>query len=229
MNGVSDTPSEKLVVLAHGLCGHADEYIHQMSRHFFNEKGYDVVRFNFYSDEDGARALEECVLADHVSDLNTVLKHFEKEYNNIYLAGHSYGGLTLLFTNPQNVKAVSFWDSTFVPIDEFWENEVQPIPNINCYAVKWGGMTQLIGKKMHEEVTQDLTSQKAHEMVAAFNAPTQIVSAGADFLSKFHGDIYALFTVKKEHVVIDGADHCFYARDSVFDLLENTHKWFEDN
>lgn len=223
LNAAETGKADRLVILAHGLTGHPHEYIHEMAWRYFTRKGYDVARFAFYGQQKEARQLPDCTLAIHASDLNRVIEHFSRSYEKIFVCGHSYGGLTMLFSRPQ-VTAVSFWDSSFKPYGSFWKDEAKFVPELGCYAVHWGCVS-LIGKGMYEEA-RNLTDAQADAMAAAFGVPAQVVFAGANEAELDRYGLYEALSEPKEKQTISGADHCFYSGETVFDLLDKTNAWF---
>lgn len=222
INYAGDMPSSRLVVLSHGLTGHINEYIHLMARDYFNEQGYDVVRISYYSSGEKARNLKDCTLKIHASDLNTVLGHFSKNYSKTFVAGHSYGGLTILFANP-DVAAVSFWDASFVP--SFWKSESAYIPELDCYKIGWG-CYNLVGKEMVEEAA-DIREESAIAMAQALKAPAQVILAGDNSENEKRTLLFDSLKGQKDFYDVPHADHCFNKGETVYDLLEKTGKWFE--
>lgn len=135
LNKAKSDNSNKLIIIGHGLTGNRFEYIHQIAAPLMNDAGYDVIRIAFYADPKDAQKLDDCTVQTHADDLNDLLAQVSKDYNKVYYAGHSYGGLTALLANP-DVHATAFWDSTYVP--DFWDNEAKYIPELNCFALGWG-------------------------------------------------------------------------------------------
>ncbi len=221
INCAGDKPSEKLVVLSHGLTGHINEYIHQMARDYFNQRGYDVVRFSYYCSGVKARNLKNCTLKIHAADLNAVLAHYTPQYKRVHVAGHSYGGLTILFANPK-VTSISFWDASFVPT--FWKTEGVYIPEIDCYRIGWG-CDNLVGKEMVEEAN-NLTENDSIAMAQALQAPAQVLLAGDNSENEKRTLLFDSLKEPKNFYDVPHADHCFNKGNTVYDLLENTHTWF---
>jgi len=110
----------RLVILSHGLEGNSSRpYMLGMAREFW-QKGFDVLTWNFRgcSEEMNRKAIFYHSGATY--DLDTVIKHAEKNYSEIFLVGFSLGGnLTLKylgekkFPNPKIRKAVAI----SVPLD----------------------------------------------------------------------------------------------------------------
>lgn len=222
INYAGDKPAEKLLVLSHGLTGHINEYIHQMARDYFNDRGYDVVRVSYYSSGDKARNLKDCTLKIHAADLNVVINHFSAKYKKTHVAGHSYGGLTILFANPK-VTSVSFWDSSFVP--SFWRAEGAYIPELDCYKIGWG-CYNLVGKAMVEEAA-NIKEEDAIALAQALNVPAQVLLAGANNENEKRMLLFESLNSPKDFYDVPNADHCFNKGKTVYDLLDKTNAWFE--
>ena len=110
----------QLVILSHGLEGNSSRpYMRGMAREFW-QKGFDVLSWNFRgcSEEMNRKAIFYHSGATY--DLDTVIKHAEKTYSEIFLVGFSLGGnLTLKylgekkFPNSKIKKAIAI----SVPLD----------------------------------------------------------------------------------------------------------------
>lgn len=222
-NNAGDTPSDRLMIIAHGLGGYATEYLHQTAAHYFVAKGYDVVRFFFYTCEKNARRLSQCMLKDHVADLNLVIAHFRPEYQNVFIAGHSYGGMTALMANP-DVNAVSMWDSTLFPYKDFWDRESRYDERLDCYILDYG-YEVLVSKAMVEESSAfDFAFTK--KLANAMTAPVQLLVADEGLRTKGQQSTFKEFPEPSDFALIPGAGHCFTEGGAIFDLLDKTYYWF---
>lgn len=222
-NRADDTPSNKAVLIGHGLAGSPNSYMHMMARDYFNDRGYDVYRMAFYWDEPGYRVLHDCTLEVQGNDLNAVLDHVRGKHKKMYVCGHSYGGLTLVVANPK-ADAISFWDSSYQPWDRFWSNAATPTTD-GAYMLHWEYDIR-IGTPMIEEA-KSLTRDKVRGMTARIQSPSQVMVAGASWL---HDDTSMLFddlSCQKERHEIQNAGHTFVEGKTVYELLEKTHEWFE--
>lgn len=221
MNQASLQRSKRLIVLSHGLTGRPREFIHVMAKRAFNAAGYDVARVAYYSGEENARTLRECTLEIQAKDLNTTLDHFRAHYPEIFIAGHSYGGLTLLIANPK-ATAVSFWDSTWTP---GWTEEVASIPELNSFAFN-NGQESLIGRAMFDEALE-YAAHPPLELAKQFKAPAQVILAGQDAKpGRGRIELFNALSGVKELQIVKDADHQFTEGSSVEELIEHTLAWF---
>jgi len=223
-------PTQKAVIFCHGLSGHMYEHQYMLARSYFTERGFDTIRFNFYGDEPDARRITDCTVALHAEDLKMVLTHFADKYKSFYVAGHSYGGLTILMANSPQITAASFWDGTFIP---FAENKKFCAPWFHCkelgeHLVDWQPTPRVVGTKFYKE-TQTFTTERMTNWALNFKLPAQVIAAG-DFPENMPYQQKLFETVAspdKEFISIAGAGHGFNEGNAVFDLLKNTHRWFE--
>lgn len=214
--------SDVLVIIGHGLTGHPNEYLHKVSHRYFNEKGWDTLRVAFYCSFADARKLKDCTLAIHASDLNTVIAAYKGQYKKIFAVGHSYGGLTMLFANP-DVDAMSFWDSSFTPYEAFWKSDATYIPELDCYKIGWG-VDSIIGKAMYEEA-KNLTEDVAVSMAKNITIPSQVVLATVGQENPDPEILYKSLISEKELCKID-SNHCFYIENTADILAQKTYEWF---
>ena len=215
--------SQRLVVFSHGLTGSPKEYHFKQGQRYFNDAGFDVVRFAYYAAEPGARRLQDCTAQIHATDLNTICDHFRDRYDELYIVGHSYGGLTILFAPPV-AKAYSFWDSAFVPYDSLWRHGADYAPVLDRYVLHWSS-DHLVGTAMVEEA-KTLTAEKARALAGAIRVPSQVVIAGVDSEHLPRNGLFDALRCRKSQVSLAAADHEFTAGETVFDLLDATRDWF---
>lgn len=215
--------TDKAILIAHGLTGHKGEHMHMEAKRFFSNNGYDVIRFNFYDGADDARNLEECTLALHAQDLNQVCDHFRPSYKKLFVAGHSYGGLTLVIANP-TATALSFWDSSFTPYKGFMERESRKLNGTPYYTIGWG-TSVLLGAAMVEEAKR--MDEEAFTYAQKITTPSQVILAGDNSENPTRTILYESLTCPKDFEDIDRADHTFSKGDTLYTLLKRTLAWFE--
>ncbi len=220
-----ENSENKAVILAHGITGNPNEYIHMSARNFFVEKGYDVYRMSFYDDADNARKLHTTTLPLQANDMNDVIAHVKKAHDKVFVCGHSYGGATMLFANPQTT-ANAFWDSSF-DVSLFWQ-EFERHENTFDEALisKNNRMDQLFSKEMLSHANEQ-SAEDMIELASTIKSPSIVITAETDPNRDDRKRIYDFLTVKKEYTDIKGADHQFLNGNTIQDLLTTTHTWFE--
>lgn len=223
LDNAQPAESKQLIIIGHGMTGHPNEYLHQTAYRYFTNCGFDVCRISFYDTQENARALRECTLAVHASDLNHVVRNLSSSYENIFYAGHSYGGLTGLIANP-DVTATTFWDSTYIP--DLWDTISSYVPELDCYKINWETEI-LVSKEMIEEAAQ-LTYEKIKEYAEIFKSPALVALAGENpRLLKQGKQLTADLKVPTQQTIIKGADHCFYNKNTAQELATQTAVWFQ--
>lgn len=219
----NESLSDKVVVIAHGLTGWACEHQHMFARRYLTQRGYDVVRFNFYAGADDARKLRDITVQIQADDLNLVCDHFRPQYKKLFVIGHSYGGLTLLFANPV-ATALSFWDASFTPYESFWKDTASRLSGTPYYIHGWGSY-HLIGEAMIEEA-KNLSEADSIALARRIAMPSQVILAGLCSENLVRTALYDSLVCEKEMQDIEGADHTFSRDDTVQVLLEKTESWF---
>ncbi|MGE4351796.1 MAG: alpha/beta hydrolase [Bdellovibrionales bacterium] len=221
----SKSPNGKTILISHGLTGHSGEYLHVTARNLFTQCGYDVVRFNYYDAPPDARKLEECTIQTHADDLNLVGAHVRKTSTNLYVVGHSYGGLTLIHANPE-VKALAFWDSSFFPYKVFWKDEAPQLGGTTFYHICGWGCHNLINPAMID-FDRNMEESGIIALAKKIQTPSLVALAEKSQENPVRTIIYDTLTCPKKLVDIAGANHIFSNGHTAYDLLQETIDWFD--
>ena len=229
IHGVLSKPEEetlRLVILAHGLTGNPFEHLHMVAREEFLDNGYAVCQFWFYHEAEDARKLHECSLQLHARDIQNVVSYFKDSFSDIYLCGHSYGGLSAIICNSPDLKALSLWDPSFKPWAEFWPDcLLEKIHDYNGYLVT-GHFLGLVGKIMVEEA-KALSSSESEAYARELKTPCQLILADRS-KNAIQNDLKDyLIMPEREVIEIAGADHCFIEEQTAYDLAEAAREWFD--
>jgi len=217
-------PSGKAIILSHGLTGHPGEYIHIMARNFFTQHGYDVIRFSYYAEQADARKLIECTILTHAEDLALVCNHFRQTHGQLYVAGHSYGGLSLLYANPP-ATAFAFWDSSYLLYEGFWKRMIKELPNTSFYIIGWGSY-HLINPAM-VALDKSTTVEELNALAAKITTPSLVVLSEESRDNPSRTPLFPALNCTKKATMIDGANHVFTNGDTARDLLQTTLEWFD--
>ncbi|RJQ15929.1 alpha/beta hydrolase [Candidatus Woesearchaeota archaeon] len=207
------SPSDKLIILVHGLGGHQNEHIHYNAKNLFIQKGYAVLRFNLYSTEHDARKIEECSISTNSADLAEVIGYFEKKFKAMYLIGHSLGGPVILHCKATaKAKKIMLWDPSLnLKI-------IQKRYTFNKTMNLWQKVTsgiRFIGKEMHQE----LGALDTKKQLAKISTPLKIILAEKSMWAKQKHEIAALNIKVK---IIPKADHNFDEEGVEEQLLKET-------
>ena len=109
----SNMPTEKVIVLLHGLEGHGQRPYITGSAKIFNQNGYDACAVNFRGCSGETNGLFRSYHSGATEDLDAVIQHVIglEKYSKVYIKGFSLGGnMTLKYlgegrTVPGEVKA----------------------------------------------------------------------------------------------------------------------------
>ncbi|MBM3602617.1 MAG: alpha/beta hydrolase [Alphaproteobacteria bacterium] len=166
--------SRRLIVHVHGLTHNINHLLEVTASEFFPDNGYDHYRIGLYDMLPRSRRLDSVTLADNVSDIQSALNHFRDQYDEIFIAAHSFGGLATLILNPKGVKAISLWDPS-LDVTNFWQacGCLTPIPERQEYHLDYGNVF-VISEEMVEEI-KNYPNQKCLELAALVKTPTQFV------------------------------------------------------
>lgn len=211
--------AKNLIVFVHGLDGNQNEHQFYNAARFFPKAGFTTFRFNLYSGKEKGRILTDCTTKMHAEDLNTVIKFFYNKFQNIYLVGHSLGGLTILLSDLEKIKSVVLWDPSMKLMG--LEDKLSYNKELDLYVLHWG-TEYLISKQMFEErKNQDL------RLVEKITRPTKIICAGDGVLKDDWGKVVDKIQVPYEFMVLKGAGHCFNEEGIEEVLFDETLKWFQ--
>jgi|GEM_PF-1923891 len=224
--GRAEARTGRAVIMAHGFTGSPDGFIHRGTRDRFLVAGYDVCRFSFYSWEPGARALRDVTLAVQAADLRAVHALLRPDYDRLYLAGHSYGGTTLLLSGIGDAAAFCLWDSLFVPA-AIW-SEPAPLaafePALGLY-VTCDQFRAQVGPAMVEE-GRALDRAAMERIAATVTVPTRFVVAGEGGFRDPAWDFSGALAGPHDRIVVPDANHVFTNGTCIDGLCDATLDWF---
>lgn len=214
-----------LVVFVHGLTGHKNEHHFFNGARFFEKRGWPTFRFDLYGDEKRSRHLQNCTLETHAKDLDTVIDYFiNKGAKKIFVAGHSYGGLTILASKNKKYDAITLWDSSYEPFGFFKHAKRVMLKESAVYIEDWG-IQFVLGEEMIKEAKK-LTGKKCVNLIKSVHAPVNIIVAGKGGLIKGGKKYFKAANVPKEFTVIKNATHCFDEDGAEEKLFQETYNWF---
>ena len=224
--GTLNTPikeADAVVVFVHGLTGHQNEHFYYNAARFFPKKGFATYRFDLYSGEKGGRALSDCTVKTHASDLSIVLNQLKRKYKSIHIVGHSLGGPTIVLADISAVASVVLWDPSdmlgLADITEGQERTLKKNKISGRYIVDWG-VEYILGNEM----AQEFKTLRPATLAGMINKPIKIIAAekGNARASKTYLK-YA--NEPKELVILKKAGHTFNEGDAEDQLLKETLSW----
>lgn len=216
--------SKWLVIFVHGLTDNFDSHMLPNSAKYFTNKWYTTYRFNLYGERTQERKLGKADLKTHIKDLNTVIKHFKNIKQKIFLVWHSFGWLTILYSNIKNASWIILRDAS---IGSKWLlDDVTYNPKRGSYIIDRGnGYKHTIGPKMYKDF---LISPKEHlKQVKKIHTPIKIICAerGLETWMEYNrATYYKSANDPKELVIISGARHHFKETWAEKKLFNETYK-----
>lgn len=217
VKGQSDT----LIIFIHGFTGHQNEHILFNGARFLTEKGFDTFRFNLYAGEGkNTRHFSDTRISLNGEDITMVAKHFRKKYKKIYVIGHSYGGVSLLFVDQSVVDGFIFWDASYIETKDATES-MKYDKNLDAYILDYG-MGIVVGKGFINELKKFPDCGK---LIKQINKPVLFITAGKKGNSKAGKKYFDSANNPKKLINIRTADHNFNNWKDEDMLFIKTYEW----
>lgn len=213
--------NETLIIFVHGLSGNQYEHHYFNAVPFFNKKGFNVFRFDFYARKPKARPLNKSTITTHTEDLESVIKYFKNKYRNIVLVGHSLGVLAILNADLSDISRIVLWDPT-TNFKDIKEKNGSFNADLGQYILHWG-MDILVSKEMVEEWKKS----NLNELVSKLKVPCKFVFAGDRIKYISWKPFLKKIETKNETAIVEGATHCFYEEGTEQKLFEETLSWLK--
>ncbi len=215
---------QPLFIVVHGLTGSMDEELCLDATRWFSKHGYATFRFNLYGPEKNARQLMGSTLKKHASDIDAIVRYFRrKKFRKIFLAGHSYGGPSILLSNDQKFDGAVLWDPSYkVSFTKTPKgvSRVKYLKEVKGYLMNWG-MNVVIGKAMADEADK----LNWDNLTPNFQVPLKIISAGKSPLVRGAKHYFKTANNPKDLTILKDATHHF---NDTEDMRENVFKSSED-
>src|SRR3989344_7213909 len=211
-----------LIVFVHGFTGHKDNHIFFNGARFFEKHSFSSFRFNLYHWTKDSRKLEDCMLSLHAQDLDTVVRYFRKKgVKKIFVAGHSFGGLTILLSKAKDFNAAVLWDPSDNPAEVTIAKYIKELDRYYVTEEGYYGFT--ISKAMYEENKKF----KPFELIKKFKIPVKIILAGSGILIKGGKKYFQLANDPKAFAMIPKATHTFNEEGTEEKLFQETYNWLK--
>ncbi|MDP2593498.1 MAG: hypothetical protein Q8P52_02520 [bacterium] len=212
-----------VVIFSHGFSGHQNEHIFFNGARFFMKHNFSSFRFDYYSDNDGAREMKDADMDTHRMDLRAVTARFKNDFKKIFFVGHSIGAQVIVRENPKEAAALALWDPSREPKDLVADLEY--LPDISSYVMRWN-TEFLVSERMAENYKAQPPIPEVMEKV---ETPVKIIAAGKAYGEKAE-ELYFDSNLEKqnrEFVSVEGANHTFDAWGTEEKLFEETYVWFK--
>jgi len=219
VRGSLDKP---IVIFVHGFTGDRNEHQFFNGARFFEKHGFSSFRFNLYDWKKDARKLEECTLSLHGQDLDVVVEYFRKKgIKRIFVAGHSFGGVTVLLSKKRDFDAAVLWDSSgdknIILKARYLKDLGKYYFNDDCsYGFTISKAMYLENKKL-----------KPSELIKKIHTPIKIIVAGAGIMINEGKKLYQNAHKPKAFAIIPNATHCFDEDGTEEQLFQETYNWLK--
>ncbi len=218
--GFSKKKTSKLVIFVHGFTGHANEHIFFNGSKFLTTNGFDTFRFDLYAGgKKRHRHFKDVSISLHGKDINSVVDYFRKKYKEIIVVGHSYGGVSLLFTDQSKIDGFIFWDASYISSKDAREDMFFN-KKMNRYVLDWG-IEILVGNRFVKELKN---FKDCGELAGRITKPVLFITAGKGN-SKDGIKYFKYANRPKKLINIKTADHNFNSWESEEELIRHTYNW----
>lgn len=205
-------PTDKLLVFVHGLGAHANGHVFYNAARYFPTQGIDTCRFDLYPGGATGRFLRECTVETHVSDLNLVLGQLRPQYERVFLAGYSMGGMVVQLADEKLFDAL-------ILIASAAREVLDDTPIITPYGQEYVanfGVQYLLSKEMFASM-KDLPS--ISEAAQKISKPLLVVCGGNDTFMSYSRQYHDMASSSiKRFKVIPGTGHNFNEGNTAQDL-----------
>lgn len=223
----SGSISQPLFIIVHGLPGNMDEEFYYSATRWFGKHGFSTFRFDLYGSQNDARQLMNCTLKTHGSDLDAIIRYFRKRgVKKVFVAGHSFGGLTIFCSQDQDFDRAVLWDPSYkisFTKTTYGFPGGKYIKEIHGYLMKWG-VNLIIGKAMAKEVDSlqwDLITRN-------FKVPFKVILAEKGALRGAKKYLNSA-KVEKDLMVVKGATHYFNDQKGMQEkIFRASEGWFRE-
>lgn len=217
-------PSKRVVVIVNGLGCFYFNHPYFSATVFFLQQGYDVIGFNLYDAREKSRNILDCTIDTLVADFGLVLRERAATYEKIFLVGHSYGGLTIMTANPDNIAAASLWDPSYNMADQSWAAGItEDLPG-NRILIRWGG-AYAFGRALWD-IDTHYDKSFCRTLSERSQFPVQVIHAGKGILNSYGESWHTHCPHLTDYHLIENAGHNFEQLDSVPVLLDKCATWF---
>lgn len=216
--------SKGLIIFVHGLTWSMDEHIFVNWEKYFNEKWYSTFRFNLYGDKINWRKLSETNLQEHVIDVNNVVKYFQEKWKEkIILIWHSFGGLTILYSDLSKISTAVLRDPSMGGKKTL--NSVVYNQKTSNYVIDWwSGEQYPISDSMYKDFCID--SENHLDKMKEIKLPIKIICA-ENWLKIQSERYYEVANEPKKFAMIPVARHCFHEEWTEEQLFDETYDWIK--
>lgn len=223
--------SKTLVVFMSGFSGSADFNLFKKASESFLRKGFDSLRFDFFSKHTKAFKPQDMSFDLYVSELRNIVDHLKKDYSKTVLIGHSFGTIiSILFLNKYRKYSKNtgliFWEPTLLPWKEKYMKE-----DFVFDKDKKLYMSKNSDEIMNEKFYQECIKTKGTDTIfGALNTSTLIIAA-RDSADKDAKKYFSKIKDKQNSklYILDNTNHFFDGIETQKELFKKTISYLGAN
>jgi pimeloyl-ACP methyl ester carboxylesterase len=219
-----------LAILTPGLGGWMHDLILFNAARYFEENDISTLRIDFYGYDEDQRDIKDFDVKVGAEDLDAVVDYaIAKGANWIVVVGHSYSGMTIVYSNKQKFNAAILWDPSHtggydepMAINNLEEDFIY-IKEFDAYVSGNAG-GDVISRKVFENYQPGSTT-----MAKKFKIPTLVINADSSREMKAYGKDYAdNISAATKHVIIPNSTHPFTEDGALEKLYEESVSWIKE-
>lgn len=215
------TDPTDLFIFFHGFTGSKVDNNHfgTIMGKYFEKKNFQFLRFDFFGSADSDGEYNEASISTEIIDARDIIEYAKKlpDVRNIYLLGHSMGGVVALKAVDEDIDSLFLLAPAFDIKNLLNGQIVDQVLDENLQGYDYGGL--VVGSKMFN----DLDNHDLDSMVLNYSKRTLVIHGSDDGLCLPHfSEEFAEKYDNAKYYAFDKGDHCFnnfYHRIALFDQI----------
>ncbi len=226
LRGDYDRP---LAILLPGLGGWMHETLLFNASRFLDQNGIASLRVSFYGDGDDQRNINEYDVHNCAEDIDTIVDYVKEQGAEwIAVAGHSYSGMAIPYSQKQRFDTAILWDPSHTDAYSTLEaqfnlkKDFKLDRDLDAYVSALGS-GYVISRKVFEDYKPGSV-----EISKKFKIPTLILNASFSPEMQAYGKKYAdSIDSETKQIVIPNSSHPFTEDGAMEQLFEETVEWIK--
>lgn len=220
-----------LIILCHGYGGWMHETLLYNGARFFEKEGFSTLRLSMYGGGEKARNIGKSDLITHAASIDDVVE-FANESGSTWigLAGHSFSGMAIVYSEQQQFNAAALWDPTHSDGYDDLENK-KHLDNDFIYLEEAKlYVSGLDSGYVYAESIFDNDYLKSREASQEFRISTCVINASwSEKQQKYGKDYSDNIDAETKHIVIPDSTHPFMEDGAAEKLFGETTKFFKNS
>jgi esterase/lipase len=221
--------SKPLILLVPGLGGWMHDLLLFNGARYFEKRGYSTLRISPYGHAENQRSISNFGVKEYAKDIDAIASYVLGKGNLFFaIAGHSYGGLAIAYTDNRHLKTGILWDPTHTDgyedtkAKQNLERDFMYIKELDSY-VSGVGPGYVLSRKVFEEYGPGSNSR-----IASFRKPLLVVNASDTTSQITRGKDYVdNCPAQSKQVIIPESSHPFTEDGAMEALFKVTADWID--